>query len=260
MLTRTAKKILCLLAVLAMLTPAPAAALPFMDIEGSVGGWKASPSGDMKYKGNRFLDLGDDLNFNDEEDLTARLKIGMPLVIPNLYLMATPLEYKGTGDNSSFTFGDIKLEESYPFKSRLTMDHYDVGLFYNLPFLKTLTLDRLNLEAGVNARIIDAKAVVEQETQTESLYETKSETFPVPMIYLGLGVNPAERLGLEAEIRGISYSDYEIVSMIGRLKVKAVGPLFVAGGYRYDAYDIKEDDLVIDVNFSGPFLETGLDF
>ncbi|MCF8024916.1 MAG: TIGR04219 family outer membrane beta-barrel protein [Desulfobacteraceae bacterium] len=257
---RTAKKLLCILVALAMFVPAPAAALPLFDIEGAVGGWRASPSGDMKYKGNS-LDLEDDLNFDNENELTGRLKIGMPLVIPNLYFMATPLEFEETSiRDKSFTFGGQDFYEKEEFRSRLTLNHYDVGLFYNVPLVRGLTLNMLNIEAGVNARIIGAKAVVEQETGTESLYEKKSETFPVPMIYLGLGLNPVERFGLEAEIRGISYSDYDIISMIGRMKVKAVGPLFISGGYRYDTYDVKENDLIIDVNFSGPFLETGVDF
>ncbi|MFP4000021.1 MAG: hypothetical protein ACLFUN_09265, partial [Desulfobacterales bacterium] len=151
-----------------------------------------------------------------------------------------------------------EFEASADFESRLTLDHYDVGLFYNIPLLKSLTLNRLNLEAGVNARIINAEAVVEQKESNR--YEKKSETLPIPMIYLGLGLNPVERLGLEAEVRGISYSDYEIFSMIGRVKVRAVGPVFVSGGYRHDIYDIEEDDFIIDVDFSGPFLETGVKF
>ncbi|MFP4194512.1 MAG: TIGR04219 family outer membrane beta-barrel protein [Desulfobacterales bacterium] len=257
---RSGKIILCFLAVLAVLFPLRAAALPLIDVEGAVGGWRVSPSGDMAYKGEH-LDLEDDFGFDEEDEFFGRLKINMPSIVPNLYLMATPLEYKGRSTQTKeFTFGGETFKKDIDFKSRLTLDHYDVGLFYNVPFLKGATLGRLNLEAGVNARVIDAEAEVEQKAEGERYYEKKSETLPVPMLYLGLGFNPVERLGLEAEFRGISYSDYEILSMIGRVKVKAVGPVFVSGGYRHDVYDIEEDDLIIDVDFSGPFLETGVDF
>ncbi|MFP4572014.1 MAG: TIGR04219 family outer membrane beta-barrel protein [Desulfobacterales bacterium] len=258
MSTKAAKTFLCLLTVIALFFPVRATALPLMDIEGAVGGWRVSPSGSMAYAGEN-LDLEDDFNFDEEDEIFGRLKINTPSVIPNLYLMATPLEYKATSTRTeTFKFGDYKFKASADFESRLTLDHYDVGLFYNIPLLKSLTLNRLNLEAGVNARIINAEAVVEQKESNR--YEKKSETLPIPMIYLGLGLNPVERLGLEAEVRGISYSDYEIFSMIGRVKVRAVGPVFVSGGYRHDIYDIEEDDFIIDVDFSGPFLETGVKF
>lgn len=260
MSTKAAKTFLCLLAVIALFFPVRAEALPLMDIEGAVGGWRVSPSGSMAYRGEH-LDLEDDFSFDEEDEIFGRLKINTPFVIPNLYLMATPLEYKGTSTRTeTFKFGDYEFEASADFKSRLTLDHYDIGLFYNVPLLKGLTLNRLNLEAGLNARILDAEAEVEQKVGGQRLYEKKSETIPIPMIYLGLGLYPVERLGLEAEVRGISYSDYEILSMIGRIKVRAVGPVFVSGGYRHDIFDIEEDDLIIDVDFSGPFLETGVKF
>ncbi|MBS3755787.1 MAG: TIGR04219 family outer membrane beta-barrel protein [Desulfobacterales bacterium] len=254
--------VFCLLAVLPMLMPAPAAALPLIDMEAAVGGWGASASGGVKYDGvteGTNLDLEDDFNYDDETALTGRLKIDMPLVIPNLYLMATPLDYEEKATRSqTFRFGEEQYDANVEYNSRLTLDTYDIGLFYNVPLLETVTLGRLGMEAGLNARIIDAEALVEQKAT--GYYEKKSETLPLPMLYVGLGLYPVDRFGLEAEARGISYSDYELVSLIGRLKVNVFGPLFVSGGYRYDAYDIEEDDLVLDVDFSGPFLETGLKF
>lgn len=260
MRNRRTGSFLSTLAVLLLVISAPAGALPLVDIEGAVGGWQASPSGGMAYQGNE-LDLEGDLDYDDERDLTARLKIGMPLVFPDIYLMATPLEYEETTSrNQEFTFGGKSYEKETDFRSRLTLDHYDVGFFYDVPLVQSLSLHRLNLEAGLNARIIDAEAVVEQEAGGERVYAEKSEIIPVPMVYLGAGIYPVERFGLEVELRGISYSDYELLSVIGRLRVNAFGPMFISGGYRYDSYDVKEDDLEIDVDFSGPFLETGLKF
>ena len=260
MLNMWTKNLLRTLAALLLFISTPASALPLLDIEGAVGGWQASPSGGMAYQGDD-LDLKDDLNYDDETWLMARLKIGMPLVFPNIYLMATPLEFKeSTTRSQEFTFGGKPFENETNFSSRLILDHYDIGFFYKLPLLKTISLQRFNLEAGFNARIIDARAAIEQDYEGERIYAKKSETIPVPMIYLGAGVYPGERFGLEVELRGISYNDCELLSLIGRLKAKAFGPMFISGGYRYDAYDIKEDDLDIDLDFSGPFLETGLDF
>jgi hypothetical protein len=67
-------------------------------------------------------------------------------------------------------------------------------------------------------------------------------------------------LDLEFEGRGIGWSSNYYVSLIGRLKVKPYGPLFVAGGYRYDNVKIDYSDLDLDVKFQGPFAEAGLEF
>ena len=56
------------------------------------------------------------------------------------------------------------------------------------------------------------------------------------------------------------WSGSHYVSLIGRLKVRPYGPIFVAGGYRYDNVNIDYDDLDIDTVFQGPFLEAGLEF
>ena len=252
--------LLSILAGLLLLISVPAAALPLADIEGAVGGWQASPSGAMAFRGNDLV-LEDALGYEDETDFTARLKIGTPLVLPNIYLMATPLKYEETATLSEgFTFGEKSFEAETDFRSRLTLDHYDIGLYYNVPLVKTFSLHRLNLEAGLNARIIDAQALVEQEAGGERVVASKSEIMPVPMVYLGAGLYPVERFGLEMELRGISYSDYDLLSVIGRLRVKAFGSMFISGGYRYEACHVKKDGLKIDVDFSGPFLEAGLKF
>ena len=80
------------------------------------------------------------------------------------------------------------------------------------------------------------------------------------MIYTGIQVEPLKYLALEFEGRGIGWSGSHYVSLIGRLKVRPYGPVFVAGGYRYDNVNIDYDDLDIDTVFQGPFLEAGLEF
>lgn len=72
-------------------------------LEFAVGGWNCNPSGDLSYEKNSSddnLDLEKDLNYDDETDLTGRVKIDMPLLFPNIYLMATPMEYDETGQKN----------------------------------------------------------------------------------------------------------------------------------------------------------------
>ena len=67
----------------------------------------------------------------------------MPLLIPNIYLMATPMEFEATGSKSvNFTFGDRTFTGNTNFTSSLQLDHYDIAFYYGLPFVKTATLGK----------------------------------------------------------------------------------------------------------------------
>ena len=165
-----------------------------------MGMWRQDPSGDIGYKGES-LSLENELKYDAKSKVFGRVKIDMPLVIPNIYLMATPVKFEGDGSkNTSFTFGDKTFAANVPFSSRLKLDHYDVALYYGIPFLKTATLGKFNLEAGLNARIFDLKAEINQPST--GISESKSLTLPVPMLYLGAQLKPIKYLSLEARGSG----------------------------------------------------------
>jgi outer membrane protein len=182
----------------------------------------------------------------------------MPLVLPNIYLMATPLEFSATGQkDDGFNFGDIPFQPG-PFESETVLNHLDVALYYGIPLLETATRDTLNIDVGINVRIIDYELRIDQAAS--GLSEKEDGTLPVPMVFLAMQFKPLERFAVEVEARGISYSGNDVYSLIGRLRINLFGPLFAAGGYRYDKIELDEDDLDVDVDFSGPFLEAGFSF
>jgi len=193
-------------------------------LEFAAGGWNCNPSGDLSYEKNSSddnLDLEKDLNYDDETDLTGRVKIDMPLLFPNIYLMATPMEYDETGQkNVTFNFGDETFQADVDFDSKLTLNTYDVGLYYGIPLLKAATLNKINIDLGINLRIIDLDAEIEQEGSRES----ESMILPVPMGYVGVQFKPVKKLAIEAEARGIAYSGNHYYSIIGRIKYKIFGP------------------------------------
>jgi outer membrane protein len=254
-LTAALACLLCLPATLHALSP--------VDIEAAAGVWRPSPSGYVSYESDDRFDLEDVLNYDDETAFTGRLKIGLPFPVPSIYLMASSLRFKETGRTNSFSrFGDVIIVPGIAFDSKLSVDQYDIGLYYQFPLLKTATLNRLNVELGINAKIIDAKAEIVQETFAPLLVirETEKDTLVAPMVYLGIQFRPIERLTMEGEFRGLSWRESNFYSLIGRLKVNAWGPLFIAGGYRYDTGDSTEFAFDFDVDFQGPFFETGLQF
>lgn len=252
-----------LIVLLLLITPAVASAIGF---EAALGGWNQDPSGYVSYKPANLavdkLDLDNDLRYDKKTKVFGRLKIDMPLILPNIYLMATPMKFEGDGRISRlFTFGDKTFAANVDFTSMVKLDHYDIAFYYGIPFLKTATLGMLNAEVGLNARIIDFKAeVTEKLTGATS---SKSSTIPVPMIYVGAQFKPVSFLAIEAEARGITYSSNHYYDLIGRVKIPinliAIKP-FIAAGYRYEDAKIDYSDILSEIKIKGPFIEAGVEF
>ncbi|BBA70371.1 TIGR04219 family outer membrane beta-barrel protein [Geobacter sulfurreducens] len=240
----------------ALLLAATAASADAMGIEAAVGAWNNTPRGDFSYKGTS-LDIKDELKYDDETRLMGRVKIETPLFFPNLYLMATPMEFDGQGSKSgTFQFGDVTFDGTVPFTSELKLDHYDLGLYWGIPLLKTATAGVLNVDLGIDARLIDLKAEVVQGGVTES----KSLVVGVPMIYAGVQVRPLSWFAAEGEARGMAYGDNRYYDLIARGKLILFDHLFAAAGYRYEKIEIDESDIKADVDFGGPFAEVGFQF
>ncbi len=228
----------------------------------AAGAWLQSPEGVISYKAlsaDDLIDLEKDMRYDDETRFHGRIKVELPLFLPNIYLVAAPMEFEGTGQkNVNFTFGDDNFSASTDFYSKLRLDQYDIGLYYGLPFVKTATTGMLNVDLGINVRIADLEARIRQDAT--GLSEKKSVTLPIPMVYAAVQLTPLEWLVLEAEARGISYSGNSLYSLTGRVKWMVFGPVFVSAGYRYDKVEIDEEDIEADIEFSGPVFEAGFKF
>ncbi len=226
--------------------------------EVAVGVWNQSPQGDISYKGDS-VSLGNDLNYKSKTKFTGRAKIDMPLFIPNIYVMATPMSFDGNGNKeTAFKFGEKNFVANVPVSSKITLDHYDIAFYYGIPFVKTATLGMLNIDAGLNVRIIDFKIDLSQAAISDS----KSFTLPIPMAYIGAQYKPLPGfpLSLEGEIRAIAYSKNHYADLIGRVKYKVFGPAFLTAGYRYEKLKIDSNSVKADLNFGGPFAEVGVEF
>jgi len=230
--------------------------------EFSLGAWYQKPSGTLSFdKTTRAddLDLEDDLGYDDKWQPSGRLKIIMPKFIPNLYLMYTHMKWSETGNKEvDFSFGGIDFSANIDFDSELKLNHLDAALFYGISGIRTATKDVFNIDIGLNFRLLDFRAEIEQKDIGAK--ESVSYFLPVPMIYGGMQIEPLKWLALDLEGRGIAYSNNHYASLIARLKFAPFGPLFVAGGYRYDNIKIDYKDVDVDAEFKGPFAEIGLRF
>ena len=231
-------------------------------LEFALGTWSQTPSGDLAYKldvDTDNLDLDNELGYDARWQFTGRLKLDMPLLIPNVYVMATPMIFDGTGTKEvQFKFGDQNFTANTEFYSKITLTHYDVALYYGLPFVNLATAKMLNVDVGINVRFIDLKAEISQDAT--NLSESKSVQLPLPMVFVAAQLTPFERLSFEGEARGISYGGSSYYSLVGRVKFKVFGPLFATGGYRWDAISIDESNVDLGIQVGGMFFETGCEF
>ncbi|MBI5604198.1 MAG: TIGR04219 family outer membrane beta-barrel protein [Deltaproteobacteria bacterium] len=225
-------------------------------LEAAIGIWNQEPQGKVGYKGDS-LDLINDLKYSSGTQFFGRVKIDMPLLIPNFYILATPLGFDGTATkNVSFKFGNQTFNADIPFSSTLRLDHYDLALFYGVPFLKQATLGKINIDGGLNMRVMDIKAGITQGGNSEA----RSFYLVMPMVYLGFQVKPVDFFSLEGEVRVVAYNSNHHYDLIGRVKYKIFDFIFVSAGYRYEEIAIDQSDVKLDSRVSGPLLEAGFQF
>jgi outer membrane protein len=254
-------KKLFMLPYLLLMLSLPATSFGF-GFEFSLGAWYQQPSGTLSFDKTTNaddLDLENDLGYDDKWQAIARLNIDMPNLIPNLYLMYTPMKWSETGNKEvGFSFGGENFSANIDFDSELKMNHLDAALYYGISAIRTATADVLNIDLGLNFRLLDFRAEIEQKDIDQK--ESVSYLLPIPMIYGAMQIEPLNWFALDLEGRGIAYSNNHYVSLIARLKVMPFGPLFVAGGYRYDNVKIDYEDVDVDADFKGPFAEAGFNF
>lgn len=235
-------------------------------VELALGGWQQSLGGELGYEvddADDIVDLEQDFEFDDELRVTGRVNIDLPLFFPNIYLIASPLEFEGTGSKSvQVKYGDIEFAADADLDTTLTMNQYDIALYWGIPALKRATNGIFNIDLGLNVRIIDFEAIVSGEEALTStiVEESVSATIPLPMLYLAFQIEPIDEIAIEVESRLISIAGNKLYSIIGRIKYNFAGPVFVAAGYRIDKLEIDEEDIQAEIDFNGPFVELGLIF
>lgn len=228
------------------------------EVETAVGVTQLNPVGQISYQGVA-LDLKNDLKYDKIQTFTGRLKLDLPLVLPNIYLTAVPMRFEETGTkNVSFKFGTKTFTGNVPFSSSLKLDHYDTTLFYGIPFLETVTNDILRVQVGLNVRVIDFKASITQ-SQT-ALNESKSQIVPVPMAYGYFQISPIDKLKFSFDLKGIAYGSTRHYDITTLAKWQLFKFFFLGGGYKYQNMKISQSDIYTEFEFGGPVLELGFIF
>ena len=233
--------------------------LPLMNIELSVGAMNHKPSGYVEYptgSGTR-ADVEETFGLGSTTELFARAKIELP-ILPNLYLQYMPMEFEGRGRYSTqLTFGDTTFNANVDLDTRVKLDRYDIGLYYNVPFAGTL-----DPEIGINVRILDFEGrVTGKETSTgQVVTESKSMTVPIPMLYASLGIN-LPFVKVIGEARGVTYQGNSYYDLTGEVRVSPLPFFFVGAGYRYERLKLDDvSDVTADIEINSVFANAGVSF
>lgn len=200
----------------------------------------------------------DNREFDEGSRSFGQVMVDISQYLPNICVMVAPIKYEGTHiDNMRLDFGDESFKDDIASDSKVALNDLDIALYYGIPFVKTVSHDRLNIDLGINVRTIDFEGDIEQDSIGQA-----SEGFilPIPMVFAAMQFHPVDALALEAEGRGISIGGKKSYGLIGRLRWSTYRSIYAAGGYRFSKYEIDHDGVAVDAAISGPFVEAGLSF
>ena len=255
------KKINLSIAVVLLLCTALPPKGDAFDAQDALWIWKQPPTAELAFdplSPASVRAFEDNREFDEDTRFFGQFIVDMSQYLPNICVMATPIKYEGTNiNNMRLDFGDESVKDDVALNSKVTLNDLDIALYYGIPFVKTVSHDRLNIDLGINVRTIDFEDDIEQDSIGQA---SESFILPIPMVFAAVQFHPLDVLALEAEGRGISIGGKKSYGLIGRLRWKTYGPIYAAGGYRFSRYEIDNDGMVVNTEISGPFVEAGLSF
>ena len=210
--------------------------------------WYAGLGGDASI-GSDSVDIEDDLDFDNDSffELAASVEHPVPL-IPNVRLKFADLDQTHEGNLDS----DFDGVSAGDIETNLDLSHVGLVLYYEI-------LDNwVSADVGLDLRKIDGQLKITNDSDESS--QTDIDEF-LPLGYVSASLEmPFTGMSAGAEISAISYSGNSIHDAKVRIR-QDISLAFIELGYRQ--MGIKFDDISnmdIDIDFSGVYLSTGLDF
>ncbi len=242
-----------------------------IDFEVSIGAIQQKPRGYVSYEAesdNDRIDVKNDVRLGDETKPWAKFKLEHPIpLIPNIKLAYMPMKFDGSGVlTREINWGGRRYQANADLNLSVKLDRVDTTLYYNLPFIKTATAGKLDVEFGLNVRTImfDGKLSGKESSTGQSISESKSITLPIPMGHLAAEIRPISLVSLVGELNYIGYKNnayYDYVAGL-RLNSRLRTPLkpFVEVGYRYEKLKIDEEGVKTDLKVKGLYALLGVRF
>jgi len=243
-----------------------------IDFEASIGAVQQKPGGYVSYRAGSVadrIDVKNDARLGDETKPWAKFKLEHPIpIIPNIKLAYMPMKFDGSGVlTRDINWGGQTYPVNADFNLSVKLDRVDTTLYYNLPFIKTVTAGKLDIEFGLNVRTImfDGK-LSGTTTGGQRVTEGKSITLPIPMGHLAAEIRPISLVSLVGELNYIGYKSNAYYDYVAGLRLNSHGLLrtplkpFVEVGYRYEKLKIDEQDVRTDLKVKGLYGLVGVRF
>lgn len=252
------KRILGLSLVAALLMSGSWVRADLVGVEVGAGGVTYTAWGSVTYNGTK-LDMRNTLGLTNQSQYLARVRVELPLILPNLYFEALPLSWEKTlTQNQNFVFGDRTFSANVPYTTSFKFNSYDAALFYGIPFLGTATNDIVRVNWGLNFRFLEMKADINQSDL--GIHVEKKLNLVIPMGFLAARVRPVDSFAVEAEFRGIGYGTQRYLDAALRAKYFFLKCGFASVGYRYQDLQVDSSGVRSQIFFGGPSFELGVDF
>lgn len=207
-----------------------------------------SPSGTFAGESNGVgtrIDMEDTIDFDDSEDLT--MEFAVQLGNSRISLNYLPLSFSGTGAGN-FTFNGETF--SGAVDSEISADIYDIGYtYYILNFDDLPSRFQLGLELAV--KVVEGEASLSEKLS--ALDETVSGTAPIPTLGLRARVALGDFIGVSGRVGYLELDDNSFLDADVQVEVSPLPMVGIYGGYRIFELEVNESDLLLDVEFSGPY-------
>ena len=239
------KKICLLFVCLLFAVGSPAVADEMVSVK--LGYQMLSPSGTFAGETagvGTAIDMEDDLNFDDSKDMTA--EVALQFGNGRLSLGYTPLDFSGTG-TGTYDFNGKNFTGAV--KGEVSADIYDIGFTYYLLNLDDIPA-RLQLGLELAVKVFDGEASLDSLVLPK---EVVSCTAPIPTVGVRTRVALADFIGIVGRIGYLEYDGNSFLDAEAQVEISPLPLVGIYAGYRIFDLSVDEADLVLDVEFSGPF-------
>lgn len=254
------RRFLPLLPLLVLLSlPSPAQALPGFEagIRGTYWFPDLSATAQTTTAGlpDTKFDLKDDLGVDDEDFLSGEAFLRFGRV--HLRVGYTQIGFDGTTTlTQDIEFNGQTFQVSDHVISSLDLKMFDAEVQVDI-------LRPDFVAASFYLGLIGKMKYVDGDLELSSTALTESESFelPIPMVGLAAGAGFLnDFLRFDARLTGMAYSGNHLYEADAFASVVPFPFLRIQGGYRYIDLKADEDDLLADVELSGPYVGVQLSF
>ena len=242
------KKLFSIAAMTALVTTSASADI--LRVEGAVGAWQTTPTGTISYQENNSFDLVDQSGFEASTNVYAWIYLKHPIpVVPNVRIEYAEPSFEGDIKQKIEWDGDVYASGT----NSLSLTQYDAVLYYNI-------LDNTlwsTIDLGLDVKYIDGNYKLSEST---GLLDKVDQNFAItmPLAYVRGRVQiPITNIGVEAIVRGISYSDNTVVDAEIKLDYTMdFVPVIQPGlelGYRYQQIKLDSSSIGLDANLDTTF-------